>query len=259
MKPHLKPFLLFTLLLISGQGRTRAADIDVSSLTPPFNFSGFLTTNTWYANAFQTLNYPGLGLVDQVYLRLAAADLAKAPNLLVRFYNDNAGQVGNSLLESFVIQSQPVLKNGVMTALYKPSNSGLLLAPNTKYWLVVGGTSNLAGNAAWLGRNTNSEIIGLNAKILPESQIGYNMMPSGNGGQSWQGCWVPNSNCKMFEFAITAPEPSTYVFGTIVSAFLALTARNPRLRALHRRNPAEISPESPLELPLSADPASQTA
>jgi len=259
MKPHLKPFLLFTLLLITGQGRTSAVDIDVSSLTPAFNFSGAANTTTWYANAFQTLNYPGQGLIDQVYLRLAAADLSRSPDLLVRIYNDNAGQVGNTLLESFVFQSQPVLRDGVATALFKSNNSGLQAAPNTKYWLVVGGTPNLAGNAAWLGRYTNSEIIGLNAKILPESQTGYNMMTSGNGGQSWQGCWVPDSNCKMFEFALSAPEPSTYVFGAIVTAFLALTARSPRLRAIHRRKPAEISPESPLEFPLKTDPSSQPA
>ncbi len=250
VKFHQKPLLL-ALLLFAGSARSRAVDIDVSSLSASFNFWGNVTTTTWYANAFETLNYSGLGNVDQVFLRLAANDLVKAPNLMVRIYDDNAGQIGQNLLESYFFQSQPVLRDGVFTAEFKSPNPGLQAAPNSRFWLVVGGTPNLVGSAAWLGRYTSNEVVGLNAKILPESEKGFNMMVTGDGGQSWEGCWVPNSNCKMFEFALAAPEPSTYVFGTIVTAFLALTARNPRLRALHRRKPPEADTDSPeIEMPL---------
>ncbi|MFM7593009.1 MAG: choice-of-anchor R domain-containing protein [Isosphaeraceae bacterium] len=243
--------LLLSLLVLCSPATSRAANIDVSSLTTTVNFWGDVTTTTWYANAFKSMNYSGLGLVDQVYLRLASNDLSKAANLMVRVYNDNTGQVGQTLLDSFVFQSQPVLRDGVQTALFKSTNSGLQAAPNTKYWLVVGGMPNLVGNASWLGRYTNSEIIGLNAKILPDTETGCNIVITNNGGQSWQGCWVPNPNCKMFEFALSAPEPSTYVFGPIVTALLALTARNPRLRALHRRN----LPKTATDLPPSLPPA----
>ena len=220
--------------------RCHSVDIDVSSLTSGYDFTAAVSQTTWYANAFRTLNYSGLGTVDQVYLRLAAIDMNKAADLTVRIYNDNGGMVGQTVMDTFAFASQPVMKDGVATALYQSTNSGAQLPANSKYWLVVAGTANLATSASWLGRYAASEIPGLNANILPDVDVGYNMMFTNNGGQTWQGCWVSLPNCKMMEFSINAPEPSTYVLGTIITVVLALTARNPRRRAmLHRSTESE--------------------
>ena len=229
--------LVFTALwAVFCSERCHSVDIDVSSLTSGYDFSASVSQTTWYANAFRTLNYIGLGKLDQVYLRLATNDMNKAANLTVRIYNDNGGTVGQTLLDTLAFSSQPVTKDGVATANFKSTNSGAQLPANSKYWLVVAGTANLTTSASWLGRYTSNEIAGLNANIMPDVDVGNNMMFTNNGGQSWQGCWVSLPNCKMMEFAITAPEPSTYIFGTIITVVLAITARNPRRRAMHHRS-----------------------
>lgn len=248
--------VLFTTLLtlVSMQNIGKATEIpfhiDVSSLTVnPYNPSNHhsVSVNKWYANAFVTHNGPGFEAeVDEIKLALKLNQAIDATKLYVQIYS-NAGvnHVGNALAGGqFFLNDDPNSitpdADGVYTLRYDTNNGGVKLAGGTKYWLVVGSTdSTLSGTGQnrvdWLKTNPQADVVGDGATILRDIEKSTQIWESGDSGQSWVVCWTPDQGNQMMRFAISTPEPSTYILGSIIAAVLAFTARSPRFRKLHEK------------------------
>jgi hypothetical protein len=121
------------------------------------------------------------------------------------------------------------------------TDGGSLALPSSStsqnYWLIVE-NKNSRGSVDWAKTSSNTPIFNADnsGSINPDTLnfvngIGWQKPTGGNGNQ-------------IMLFALNAPEPSTYILGTIVAGVLALTARNPRFRRIHRRGENESDSEA---------------
>lgn len=101
------------------------------------------------------------------------------------------------------------------------------------YWLVMS-NDNTKGKVSWAKTQDKDPIYNASksASINPDT-LNY------TNGIGWQKPTGGDGNQIMLFSLVHAPEPSTYVLGSIVAGFLAFTARHPRFRKMHQRNAIE--------------------
>lgn len=209
----------------------RAGDviIDVSSLPRdnPSDQGHKLDTDHWYANAFTTDAYSGQGKLDAIFLALSADDFSKAGQLVVQVRADDNNTVSNSVLFNYSLKAVNVIEDGVKTAQYSVSDGPGLLAPNKKYWLVVGGDATLDGlggnTVKWFKKNPGADVSGTNATII--RQVSFSNNAGGTGTGTWR---ADDEGNQMMRFKLNTaqvPEPSTYVLGSLISGTLILLNR----------------------------------
>lgn len=244
-----------------------AADIDivVSSYDPaPKTLNGFVQVQPGTMVSNQFTFYPGLSptdnSIDQIRVLFDAdtsADLLT--KVTVAIYAEtmlnntpqpgSVVQVTNPLNPSTTVDlvfNEIVKTNMVMvknkefkevTYQIAPGIYNVFPPPETSlpvnYWLVMS-NNNIEGKVSWAKTQDNDPIFNESnsASINPDTLNFTN-------GIGWQKPTGGDGNQIMLFALVHAPEPSTYVLGSIVAGFLAFTARHPRFRKIHQRNAIE--------------------
>ena len=106
------------------------------------------------------------------------------------------------------------------------------------YWLVISNASK-TNKVGWAKTASDDPIFNTSGS----ASINPNTLNFTNG-IGWQKPSPGDGNQIMLFSLVHAPEPSTYVLGTIVAGVLALTARNPRFRRIHGRGENEGDSEA---------------
>lgn len=268
MRSFLKPFVIVMLVtgLMNLGGMARSADVIVVSsydpLIPTVHLNGFVDIQpkgNKVANQF-TL-YPGIdplnNSIDQIKI-LYKSDTTDAEltnmKVSINYETGTPGEPG-SVVQVTNPSPPPATVDLIFDQLGSPTaltldghsylevtyalGSGIYQVfppPATSlpvnYWLVVeNANTKKKDQVAWGSAYTNAPIYNdsLSASINP------NVKETDKWG-NW--CQIDTSLCSgdpvMLFSLVHAPEPSTYILGTIVAAVLALTSRNPRFRKIHQ-------------------------
>lgn len=139
-----------------------------------------------------------------------------SPSQMFNMVNLTFSQVGSPVPVS--IQGKNFLQ---VTYFSSPTSFQFPATPHTNYWLVVK-NDNLSSNVGWAKSNAASPIYNPSST----ASINPNTMNYANSTDGWVKSGLGN---QIASFAlINAPEPSTYILGTIAAGTLAFLARRPR-------------------------------
>lgn len=264
MQAGLATILATVLSSVSG------ADIIISSYDPaPDTLNGFVQIQPLTKVANQFTLFPGLSptanSIDQIRI-LFSNDTTddELANTTVAIYNEVV--IGNTPQPDGVVQVQapppattpPTMVDLVFNQIVETNevtiNSKVFkevtyqIAPGifqifppeetteeVNYWLVVSNNNSEKGvKVEWAKTSSQDPIYNEtgSASINPNT---LNFL--GNPG-TWQpiGGGGGNGNQIMLFALVSAPEPSTYVLGSIVAGLLAMTARKPRFRKVTQHN-----------------------
>lgn len=108
-----------------------------------------------------------------------------------------------------------------VTYISSPTGFQFPATSRTNYWLVVK-NDNLSSNVGWAKSNASSPIYNPSST----ASISPNTMSYANSTDGWVKAGLGNQ--LMLFSLINAPEPSTYILGTIAAGTLAFLARRPR-------------------------------
>lgn len=199
-----------------------ASDINISTLASPNNGGTIIGTpnaGNWAASQFQVGPDSPLSSINQIILALepSGSGTTNLSLLSVSIYSDLAGLPGVELTPG----SGEFVNPGTLSVPGNVTFSRLIpftLQSNTTYWVVLESTagSTLADSARW----SYSEDPGSLSVMGTNGQINSVTASSFNSG----GTWNPNTN-QFYRFAIHAPEPSTYVLGSVATGVMAFAAR----------------------------------
>ena len=255
---------LLTVICMATLVSVAGADIDVvisSYDPPPKTLNGFVEVQpgTMVSNQFSL--YPGLSptanSIDQIKILFdkdTSADLLT--KVTVSIHNEtmlnNTPQPGNvvqvknplnpstnvDLVFNQIVQTSNIMVNNKefkeVTYQIGAGNYQIFPPPETSlpvnYWLVMS-NDNTQGKVSWAKTQDKDPIYNASksASINPDT-LNY------TNGIGWQKPTGGDGNQIMLFSLVHAPEPSTYVLGSIVAGFLAFTARHPRFRKMHQRN-----------------------
>ncbi len=216
------------------QASASAVMLDVSNLsnTPTGKTTFSPSNNVYMSTTFRTASFVGTSdPIQSITLRLQNESGVSITNAQVFIYSSTLNNIISSRLPLAPIP------NAVFTAnigASNPNGSGSLtyqdvqfnatasvsLNPNTSYWVVFMSTP--ANMVNWLNYNTNSNVVGTNASILPRAATSV----TGAAG-TWTGFQdVPN------QFQITTvPEPSTYALAMLSIGILGIYGRRKSAKA----------------------------
>ncbi|MFM7128795.1 MAG: hypothetical protein ACKO0V_05500 [bacterium] len=241
----MKPVSIATLLTMVWAGLATGADFSLSTFDPPpKTLNGFfeIQPGTMVSNQFTLFETAAdkWYTIDKVTLLFDPTTPTTAfDKLSVSIYNEvivgGTEQPGTSQVnydKKVSVGSLITLGNKEFRPVTFSDGTGYkFYATNDSrnYWLVVG-NNNPSLKVGWAKTSSTDPIFNpektgaANPDTLNFSTgIGWQKPTGGDGNQ-------------IMLFAISAPEPSTYVLGTLVAGVLAFTARNPRFRKLHQRN-----------------------
>jgi len=241
----MKPLSIATLLTLLLTSVATSADISLSSYDPPpKTLNGYvqIQAGTKVSNQFTLF-----GTSPDYYYKIDQVTLLFDPTtpttafdkLSVSIYNEivvgGNDQPGTSQVDynkKPVIGSLLTLNNKEFLPVTFSDGVGFQFtatSAGTNYWLVVG-NNNTGGHVSWAKTSSKDPIYNLqNTGSINPDTLNY------TNGIGWQKPTGGDGNQIML-FAIAAPEPSTYVLGTMVAGVLAFTARHPRFRKMHQRN-----------------------
>jgi len=196
-----------------------AGVVVLSNLTNNSTGSDTVNYQSWTGDAFLTDGQSWR--LNSVTLDMSSGT-SGAGFYFVAIYSDNMGEPG-SPLETLTGNPDPYIA-GQYT--YTAAGAGLLLNPNTKYWVVQGLSSSVSGTGSYKTKYTsNSNETG--DWSLPASGYQGYLTP----GNSWD---VLDFDYRKFEITATSnaavPEPSTWALGLLGSALVAGVARRRRQR-----------------------------
>jgi hypothetical protein len=264
MQAGLATVLATMLTSLSG------ADIVISSYDPPPDtLNGFVQIQPLTKVANQFTFFPNLSptdnSIDQIRILFSSDTTSdELLNTEVAIYNENI--IGNTPQPGSVVQVQApppattpptlvdlVFNQIVATSMVTIKNKNFLevtyeIGPGiyqifppaeteepVNYWLVVSNNNSEKGvKVEWAKTSSQDPIY----NETGSASINPNTLNFQNNPDRWQpiGGGGGDGNQIMLFALVNAPEPSTYVLGSIVAGVLAMTARKPRLRTVVQRN-----------------------
>lgn len=213
------------LLLLGFATTGRAIDmVDLSTFGPTTTWNGNSQINPdgeMEANQFATLGTEPLVAVDRIQVVFdITSPINGIKGVLAMIYSNttDGSNEPNTVLDTYLFDpSSTIMDDGShQIATYK--NSGLTLVPGTTYWLVL---SSPVDQVGWAKTSSTSPIFNDNNTAVANPD----MLNYLTGAGKWQKPDGGQGNQIMGYALVSAPEPSTYVFGLITSSALVLLGR----------------------------------
>ena len=212
---------MFTAVALAPLTSAFAGSVVLSNLANATKGSDTVNYNSWNGDSFVTDSQSWR--LNSVTLDMAAGTSSTGSGyFFIAIYSD-AGTEPGTVLETLTGSTNPY-NAGQYT--YTAAGSGLLLNPNTRYWIVQGlSTSVSSGAGSYKTRYTGNAATTGNWSIPASGYQAY-LTP----GNPWD---VTDFDYRKLEISATVnavPEPSTWALGLIGAGLTAVIARRRRQR-----------------------------
>ena len=221
--PRLRLGAALAFILVGGAlvSPPKADFIHINSLLSNNNGGTIIGTplaGNWAASQFQVASGTPLSTISQISLALeqggsGATDLGL---LSVSIYSDNAATPYLDLTPG----ASAFLNGGTLTGpatVAFSTNTPFTLAANSIYWLVLKSSAEFtaADSARWTYNedSASAPLVGIDGQINNITKATF------DSGAKWN-----TAANRFYRFAISVPEPSTYLMGAVATLFLGAMA-----------------------------------
>jgi hypothetical protein len=216
------------------RGYSIFAAILCAALLPQAAGAGVLFDNLAFGNSLNSFSVSATNWAAQSFTTdannnqltsvvVALEGIASAGNVTVSLYSSTAGSPGSP--NASVLSLGTILQSALSTSSFTNqtvSGNNFALTPNTRYFVVVAGSSSVSPDALWERENGSANGVGISGQTRAESS---------NSGSTWSPHAI-NSDFQPYIMQVNVngvPEPNT-VFGVVAGLTALVAARFRRRR-----------------------------